>query len=198
VSKDKPQIKHCEWKEIEQIHKDWDDIKQPGMPSRFAAEHFDLLLNHIYDRDEHIALLENQVEDPTFLRTEAPPTDRPDVEGILTAVNVFQPVDGIVPVCLIDLLSVCDYTLDLEKRLKAVTKQAQDQYILLCTVNEKKAETDSLLADLVEACRNNRFGHWRWCAKSENPEGHCTCGYDDLSAALTAAKARLAEMKGAE
>lgn len=61
-----------EMKDVEQIHKGWDERKKHPLMimdrQAYAAEHFDLLLNYIYDRDEYVAVLEKQIEDPTYLR----------------------------------------------------------------------------------------------------------------------------------
>lgn len=61
-----------EMKSVEQIHREWKEHKRFPLiiigRLTYAADHFDLLLNHIYDRDEYIALLKKQIDNPEFLR----------------------------------------------------------------------------------------------------------------------------------
>lgn len=59
-------------KDVEQVHKEWKDYKKYPLMIigrlTFAAEHLDMVIYQYYEQKEYIALLEKQVEDPTFLR----------------------------------------------------------------------------------------------------------------------------------
>ena len=88
-------------KTVEEIHKEWNfqksradkgdvltEEKRCNIKNKmwFAVLYFDLLLNYIYDRDEYVALLEHQLQDPTFLRDVQPyrPKDLTERKAFMT------------------------------------------------------------------------------------------------------------------
>ena len=128
-----------------------------------------------------------------------PPTPRPDVERILS--NITDPdIKGGVHVPLThEVITVCDYTLDLEKRLREVERTLSVRTSLLEVVTSHRdnfmVELDtvnSLLADLVAAAKKRvNAGHEQECFRRISPGGKdddCICGHDELTTALTAAQ----------
>lgn len=102
----------------------------------------------------------------------SPPTPRPDVDKMKRQASDW--VEKRYPNIkhwgglMHDMSVLCDYTLDVEKRL----------------------------ADLVKAGKKHGVSHWSWCRKSENTGVSCTCGFVEIAAALIAAEQQLGESEG--
>ncbi len=131
----------------------------------------------------------------------SPPTPRPDVEELQkeAEINVLDPTNG---PGYRNQLSLCDYALDVEKRLKEqIDKRLEQQdrraeTIAMCEHLQTRSKfADSLLADLVEAIEGmdwNDKGHNVLCrAHIDGNIGKCSCGRSEVAAALTAAKQHL-------
>lgn len=102
------------------------------------------------------------------------PTDpkRPDVKAIREAAKISSTIDPLK----YDLVTVCDYTLDLERRHGEVLERELHLY--------------SLLTGLVRAVEKRcADGHHTECPKVENCRAECNCGAQEVRIALTAAKA---------
>lgn len=116
----------------------------------------------------------------------SPPTPRPPVEEF-KRYSEDEMTRGYVSKAHNYVISLCNYTLELEKRLKAA-EEIQDSWRKGCMgATNKHAIVRSLLADLVEGWKKyNSCWHSMQCPRRNNHQQECNCGYNDFTAALTA------------